>query len=217
MSKKAKNGSDQEAPNLSPKPSDTLLASHVVTVPITSYFDRLLSTSKVFLDSRFLEILQENKKLKLKLYWKDHNCEKLKEAMTFANQKVEGPDCNCLACGVSGRKNENNGKPCEGFDCLFKPYFEALLLECGITTKSGGSNTALEHESTQNSVFDASIHTLVYDVDAHLVTMARDDWYLFTYGAKLWKESSAGSAELKKLTLLFQKLHAYIEDATDDE
>lgn len=198
------------------EPSGTLV-NNVVSAPITSYLDRLLTTSKVFFDHRFIEIIQENKKLKLRLFWKDHNCEKLKEAMSFANQKAEGPDCNCLACGLSGRKNANNGKSCEGFHCLFKSYFEALLLECGITTKSGGSSVGLEHESAQDSVFDFTIQSLVYDIDVHFVTMAGDDWYLFTYGAKLWKERSVESAELQKLSLLFQKLCEYTNEGIDDE
>ena len=189
--------------------------------PITSYFDRFVAVSKVFLDYRFVEIMKENKALKLGMFWKKYNYEKLKEAMAFANQKAEGPGCSCLACAVSGRKNRNEEEPSDSdqFNCKFKPYFEATLSEFGLLTASGGSESSLgiEHESTGDSEFDVLIHTLVYDIDSHLVTMARNDWYLFTYGAKLWKEGSVESPELQKLSLLFRKLYEFDDEKVEED
>lgn len=179
-----------------------------------SQFDKFVTVSKLLLDRRLIQLLENENRMKLSLYWKDHNCIKFREAMTFANQKPDGPNCDCICCSLSGRKDERNGKPVHGFDCTFMPYFQALLLECCITTKSSEGGDGIEHESTYDSIFDVSTHTYVYNIDTHLISMGGTGWYLFTYGAKLWKERSIESVELKNFSLLFQKLY---DDGVEDE
>jgi hypothetical protein len=182
--------------------------------PITSQFDKLVTVSKIFLDSRYTELQKEVRTLKLSLFWKDHNGVKLREAMAFANQKTNGPNCNCLSCGVAFRVRNSNA--CQGFICTFRPYFESLLEECKITTKPGAWGHGVEHESAYDSVFDESTHAFVYDVDSHFVTSGIRDWLIFAYGSKLWKEKSIDSMELKKLTMLFEKLYHYDVDGESE-
>lgn len=145
----------------------------------------------------------ENEMLKLQLFWTKHTTTKLKDAMIWANQKSDGVNCNCHACAVSGRKDSDNGLTASAYNCLFKPYFEALLTECGLCVGScnGETSNAFEHfsDDSGNSVDNS---------DSHLVTIGRDDWVAFTYGAKLWREPrSEKDAELQKLKLLFELLN----------
>jgi hypothetical protein len=208
-------------PRVGPKPlkisAHGIAFGAVDSVPLASHLDKLVAVSKVFQDTRFIDILRENKKLKLDLYWKDHNFEKLKEAMIFANQKSNGPNCGCLTCAVSGRKNNGDRTQSLNNDCSFQSYFDALLLECGIVAKFYRGGAGVEHVSTQNSIFDESIKTFVYQEDAHLVRLAGNDWYVFSYGSKLWKESTAESSNLKRLSLLFRKLHELADEDSSDE
>ncbi len=132
--------------------------------------------------------------LKLKLFWKDHNKSQLELAMQYANQDAtKGPGCACIACAVSGRMDEE--QDAKGFDCTFKPYFEAKLKECGLTFER------FEDEAVGKvGAHDAA--DWIYANDAHLVFLT-DDWHAFSYGAKLWRAASSNDAELQKLARLF--------------
>lgn len=134
--------------------------------------------------------------LKLKIFWKNHNRSQLQFAMKNANQDVNGPDCVCLACAVSGRKDEE--KEAKGFDCTFKPYFEALLTEFGLTVGCcDGEPAGVAHDSDD----------FIYNNDTHFVHVgAREDWFCFAYGAKLWSATASDDPELQKLVHLFERL-----------
>jgi hypothetical protein len=173
----------------------------------TAQFDKFVTVSKIFRDLRYFELQERERILELTVFWKDHNCVKLKDAMAFANQKPDGPDCSCVQCAMSGRKNFQITLPSDGLPCTFMPYFESLLSECNITSKNGHGGVGIEHESTYDSIFDVSTHTYVYDIDTHLVTMGGTGWYLLTYGSKLWKARSIKSIELHNLSLLFKNLY----------
>jgi hypothetical protein len=167
--------------------------------------DKLITVSKLFADQRVSELLNENRALRLQLFWKDYGVTHLQEAMRNANQKNGGPDCNCLACGVSGRTDSE--RETDGFECSFKPYFDALLLECGLESLNGGGGVVSQHNSDSSGNY-------VYDEDTHLIRLGRDDWVAFTYGSKLWKAKTADDPELLKLCTLFNKLNS---DAEEDE
>jgi hypothetical protein len=148
-------------------------------------------------------LLAEKSALELKLFWKKHNITELRTAMEHANQnEVDGPNCSCLACAASGRKYEEKKTQKHGVCCAFKPYLEALLVEHGLTVDHVGSGVAVcAHEAE-------SFGNMVYDNDTHFVHLARDDWVIFTYGAKLWRASSCQDPELQKLVGLFESLHS---------
>ncbi len=165
----------------------------------SSAMDKLVAVSKIFADQRVSELLIENQELKLQLFWKEYGITQLQSAMSFANQKRGGPDCNCLACAMSGRKDELNGEEAAGFECSFKPYFNSLLLECGISSMNGGGGHGFQHISNASGNW-------VFDEECHLVLIGRDDWFNFTYGAKLWKATSVGDPELSRLRILFRRL-----------
>ncbi|MEI6371971.1 MAG: hypothetical protein WCO49_20035 [Nostocales cyanobacterium ELA608] len=174
------------------------------------HLDRLVVISRIMLDTRVIALRKENEFLHLKLFWKDHSNSKLKEWMQVANQIVT--KCVCLSCAVSGRVNEEMGpaKPW-GSLCIFKPWFEQLLTECSLVSVTGvgiGMEPKGEHMS-------CDCENSVYDVDAHLHHLTRDDWVTWMYGAKLWKATSVNNPELIKVKQLFSLLQAAVDGAGD--
>jgi hypothetical protein len=171
-----------------------------------SAFDKLITVSKIFADQRVSELLAENQELKLKLFWRDYGASNLRESMQYANQKVGGPDCKCLACAVSGRMDTDAESA--GFECIFEPYFRALLQECGLESLNTDFQGATQHISSEN---------FVYDSDTHLIRVGRDDWVHFTYGSRLWKAKTVCDPELLKLRALFDKLNEDIDNLGDNQ
>jgi hypothetical protein len=149
------------------------------------------------LDKEVIHLRRENEALRLKLFWKDHNRSHLQKLMCEANQADQGPHCSCWYCAVSGRLDED--QEAVRVDCKFKPWFEELLTQCGLTVETGvqiGQEPMGPHMSMDDGNF-------VYDVDAHFHHLTRDDWFQWTFGARLNKAKSADDPELAKLHTLF--------------
>jgi hypothetical protein len=139
----------------------------------------------------------EIEKIQLEMFWFLHGVSNLQDSMYVANQEA-AMQCNCLACAVSGRFVGAN--VLTGIDCRFKPYFEALLAECGLIAEPCELADAVVHVSN-------NIGNCVYINDVHFVTIGRDDWCSFSYGAKFWKNPiSDKDPELRKLMRLFELL-----------
>ena len=157
--------------------------------------------------------MQENAALKLQLFWKDHNLEKLKNAMVFANLD-SGPHCKCLACSVTGRNPASFLPPKRG--CTFKPWFENHLMTLEMqTARVEHDENSKPHICINGNLDDNPMHSVI-DHDSHICHFSgRDDWFWFTYGAKLWKAKSVNDPELQKLKSLFTIL--YRESSTTDE
>ena len=131
----------------------------------------------------------ENEALKLKLFWKEHGPGELNAAMSLANQVEAGPGCSCLACAVSGRHESEYGEIAENKPCTFKSWFEQMLRG---------------HDMSIGSVVNSGNDVL--DDGHHFRNSARQDWFCWTYGSKLWKATSVGDPELAKLERLFKTL-----------
>ena len=86
---------------------------------------KLALVSKILLDREVLHLRQENERLRLQLFWKNHSWSHLQELMNGANQAEEGPRCNCWSCAASGRIEEG-AQPGEAA-CKLKEFFEAAL------------------------------------------------------------------------------------------
>ncbi len=166
--------------------------------------DKLVTVSKIFADQRVSELLAENRELKLKLFWKNYGVTHLKEAMQYANQTI---NCQCLACAVSGRMYTDS--EARGFECRFKTYFDALLLECGLGSLNGDYTGGVQHMSDEGGNY-------VCDLDTHLVRIGRDDWVHFTYGSRLWKVKTDCDPELLKLRTLFNQLKQDTEETEEE-
>ena len=153
-----------------------------------------------------LELQRENEALKLKLFWKEHNDEIMKNAMCWANEAEGGPTCSCLACAVSGRYTSGYGEVAEKKPCTFKPWFEQVLREHEMSVALGLPDVPIW---VDGSVVDSGNNVL--DDGHHFSNLASQDWFFWTYGSKLWKATSEEDPELRKLHRLFDTLDAYSE------
>jgi hypothetical protein len=167
--------------------------------------ERLALVSKILFDVRLLELKRENEALKLKLFWKDHNDKKLNAAMTTANNSHGGPACSCSACAVSRRYL---GESSETKPCTFKPWFEQVLEENGMSIARGLPDVPIW---VKGSVVDSPHDVL--DDGHHFSNLESQNWFFWKYGSKLWKATSALDPELMKLERLFQTLNSVDEDA----
>jgi hypothetical protein len=168
---------------------------------MTHQISRLTTVSKLLYDREVLDLRKEVERLKLSLFWKDHNIRCLREKMRDVNRfHPEAPRCRCIACIVGHRNNDLTTSQNPWF-CTFKPWWEEKLAECDITFFDGcpasGVLEFTSHECNKDHVLD---------VDSHFVNMARRDWNCFTYGARLFKAESVNDAELQKLKKLFEIL-----------
>lgn len=166
-----------------------------------SQIARLTTVSKILYDREVLELRKEVERLRLSLFWKDHNVRSLRKIMQEANRfHPEAPKCRCIACTIS-RRNDHLTPFDDQWVCSFKPWWEEKLAECDITFFEGcppsGVLEFTSHECNTDHVLD---------IDSHFVNMARRDWNCFTYGAKLFKAESVQDTELQKLKKLFEIL-----------
>jgi hypothetical protein len=162
---------------------------------------KLALVSKLLLDKEVIQLRRENENLRLLLFWKDHNVQRLKEMMASANQSDNGPKCYCNVCAVTGRMGEDASE--QRMDCLFKLWFESLLDQCGLI--------AVYHTNYDQGVkHDCDGWRRVHDVNTHFHHLIRGDWFMWTYGALLWKAKTADDPELAKLHALFQMLEGVI-------
>ncbi len=153
------------------------------------------------------DLLLENEALKLKLFWRDHGVTQLKQAMARANRLGRrGPNCGCVACAISGRKEACDPVRWRGEPCRFKPYIERLLAECGLAHIPCDFNGIVGHHECDME------GNPVFDIDTHIMTMGQDDWAAFSYGARLWRARMVNDPELLKLVTLFDKLLEGIDD-----
>jgi hypothetical protein len=157
---------------------------------------KLAFVSKLLLDKEVIHLRQENERLRLQLFWRDHDVRRLNEMMASANQSENGPQCTCNVCAVSGRMDEDEFE--QNMGCLFKPWFESCLERFGLVAKNEPASDGKFHE--------CGGWNRVYDVDSHFHHIGRSDWFLWTYGARLWKAKTADDPELAKLRALFKML-----------
>jgi len=182
-----------------------------------------LGNNTIVFDEKYInDILIENQNLKLKLFWKDHNLKKLKKAMRYANGVFGiGPKCACLACAVTGRKDDeaNDSEPwvCT-FICTFKPWFEEQLKSLQMTVQwSSHDNNNHHHDCLNGDVATYCGFASVFEDDSHFAHFSsRDDWKWFTYGSKLWNATSVEDPELAKLKSLFEILYTENNEEEDN-
>ncbi len=144
---------------------------------------------------------RENEALKLKLFWKEHNDEIMKNAMCWANSADGGPACSCLSCVESGRHESGNLDFADENPCKFKPWFEQVLDHHEMSIGRGLPDVPVW---VDGSVVDSG--NSVLDDGQHFSNLASQDWFCWTYGSKLWKATSAGDPELAKLESLLHYL-----------
>ena len=169
--------------------------------------DRLATVSKVFMDSRVVELRRENEELRLRLFWKDHNVQMLEKVMKEANQMDNAPKCNCFRCVLTERMDGD--VVYDNQSCTFIPWFEEKIKLCDLTTKYY-TDLSLESTDYRIHVSDTSGNP-VFIADCHFVKYCTTgiDWGSFSYGSKLWKAKTVNDPELRKLEKLFELMGPY--------
>jgi hypothetical protein len=144
------------------------------------------------------DLRRENSDLNYRLYWKRRNTSNLQHAMLESNIWFRDLQCNCQHCIIAGYW-DGDYPDNMSLECRFRVWLREIILSCDLTISSQGSAKELTHCSNERGP--------VYDIDCHIVIPTRmsDD---ITFGAKIWK-AELGSAELKKLDDLFEKLHEW--------
>jgi hypothetical protein len=153
--------------------------------------ERLALVSKVLLDSRLCELKSENEALRLQVFWLQHSFDNLSQRMQWANCSHNGPFCTCHDCLQSGRFHSAYAGP--GIDrcvykCTFKPFFECLIAQCGMSVGYGETDT----------------HTHFRCIESN--ACPRVSWYTWQYGSSLTCARTSTNADLCKLKHLFQVL-----------
>ena len=118
--------------------------------------ERLSIVSKVLFDSRLIELRRENEalkleqnKLKLKVFWLEHDDLKLKEHLEMANNLYDGPKCCCEGCYWNGRFGLNPDKHVlPGVNCTFMPWFENEIVDFDMTSSVGNYTEVTTHFAT---------------------------------------------------------------------
>jgi hypothetical protein len=113
---------------------------------------------KVLLDMRLLELRRENEALKLEqkqatdalklqVFWLQHDDLKLKQHLAWANDCDTGPGCCCAGCYWNGRFDyADEPKAIESdVNCTFVPWFEARIVDFGLTSSVGHGNAVTAH------------------------------------------------------------------------
>lgn len=165
--------------------------------------DRLMLACKVLYDhartDRVLELRRELEAERLKVFWYSHSKSRLKGAMKYFNWNGQvGPRCCCLACTVAGRKDEED-IAVETFTCTFKPAFEAVLQQLGITWTSGDGQHADAPEFEEAYLIEDEVH---------LANNGRCDWFFLGLGKRLWGARTTRDPELERFATLLQTLEA---------
>jgi hypothetical protein len=131
--------------------------------------ERLSIVSKVLFDSRLIELRRENEalrfdqqraidtvkleqkstidKLKLKVFWLEHDHLKLLEHLARANDSDDGPKWCCEGCYRSGRFGNfgSDKRVLPGVNCTFIPWFENEITDFDMTSSVGHSTEVTTH------------------------------------------------------------------------
>ena len=166
------------------------------------HIDKLALVSRLILDERVLCQRRDIEDLRLQLFWKDHNIERLAILMRSVNTL-----CNCINCEFVGINRRSVPRSEE---CKFDGWFQEHVIGCGMTVGvprsecgSAGLPASAFHMSHAYFLEDQK----VYDVDAHFYQQEAICLF-WKYGSKLWKATSVDDPELGKLHALFERLEA---------
>lgn len=167
--------------------------------------DNLALSSKVLYDDRVLNQRKEIESLKLHIFWLENGIRAFKSAMCEFNYTKT--KCACITCMTSGRCSEDDefisGKGT--FNCSFQKPFEELLNQYGLNWSDEWGDPVDDKIPDD----DCGIYPKCTTVDAHFDNPGRADWYMFSFGNKLWKATNVNDVELKKYKSLLEEIDHY--------
>jgi hypothetical protein len=207
---------------------------------------RLALVSKLLLDREVIQLRAENERLRLELFWRDHNAKELSNAMASANQSTRGPQCTCYVCALTKRRapdyemESSDDEPAPESSDDEDPMVVSVDEGGpggGGEGRDGGWDARCKFKpwfeacidfhglvalvgtppDQEGEIHDSGGEYVVYDVDSHFHHQINRDWYKWTYGSRLWKATNVDDPELGKLRALFAALEHICEDEDEDE
>ena len=164
--------------------------------------DKFLCVAKILTDARLQELVEENQKLKLALFWKTYDIRKLRDEISNLQSHLM---CKCRSCSLFGKSSEFNGE----WECSVTARFEQIARQHGLSTGEDGDDQCFpiwDPELGDEWDDEAQIFC---SGDVHLVLASSvTDWVVIGYGEKLNKAKSTEDPELIKLKKLFETLKA---------
>ena len=166
--------------------------------------DKFLCVAKILTDARLQELVEENRKLKLALFWKTYDIRQLRLRIEYGIQNHL--NCKCKSCHLHGESDGDfNGE----WECAVTRRFQDIAREHGLST-------AQENGDEICSIFVPELGEEMDDEaqifcagDVHIVLQSSvADWVVSGYGEKLNQAKSIEDPELIKLKKLFETLEA---------
>ena len=169
--------------------------------------DKFLHVAKILTDARLQELVEENRRLKLALFWKTYGVRQLRERIVAIQRRVK---CKCKSCNSCGQSREFNGE----WECAVTRRFEGIAREHGLSTAKDLSTAedgtvmcyAVTNPELGDEMDDEVQFFFVGDVHIVLQSSVTLGWVVVGYGEKLSEAKFAEDPELIKLKKLFETL-----------
>jgi hypothetical protein len=154
---------------------------------------------------RLQELVNENRKLNLALFWKKYNCEKLRKRISVKFQRRI--QCKCHSCCVVDKSLICN---CEE-ECSVEREFVQFVEQHGFSVAK--ESLYGYDKNTVHATYDDEYGPELADEiqffrgDVHFVIPSNyADWVIAGYGGKFYTAKSINDPELQKLKQLFEAL-----------
>jgi len=162
-------------------------------------------------------LVQQNRRLKIRLFYKDYSSSMLKEALDVHNQNGHTGSqwrlCMCEECRVLG-KVERPVMRDPNLGCHLLERFLVLCEKLGLVVKH---NPREDRAVFPRSIKDFPYNCTVYNVpDCDIFFGARGDWETIGYGELISKAAGTSSPKVKALQTLFCALFRVHTPAFDD-
>jgi hypothetical protein len=166
--------------------------------------DKFLCVAKILTDARLQELVEENRKLKLALFWKTYDIRQLRNRIRLTIQ--DRLNCKCKSCHFNGESDGDfNGE----WECAVTRRFQDIAREHGLSTaQENGDETYSISVPELGAEMDDEAQIFCAG-DVHIVLQSSVvDWVVLGYGEKLTQAKSTEDPELIKLKKLFETLEA---------
>ena len=167
--------------------------------------DKFLCVAKILTDARLQELVEENRKLKLALFWKTYDIRQLRLRIEAGIQNHL--NCECKSCHSHELSDECN----EEWECAVTRRFQDIAREHGLSTAQENVDKydylELGAEMDPRRIQEQDVHIVLPFVDTRSMWLNMD-WVVLGYGEKLNQAKSIDDPELIKLKKLFETLEA---------
>lgn len=175
-----------------------------------SFVDKFQSVSKILVDERLQELIEENRKLKMEVFWRTYSIHHLQYHLACLQIR-----CNCESC-VGNNRYKLNLKPSRNCHdetkerCAVVIFLIRMAKVYGLTVGRVDTLDGIStQEAFQNKFFFLNENpTVFYSQDVHIILPScTSDWAVVGYIEKLSEAKFPNDPELIK----FENFFAAIE------